>query len=220
MNVRDNDVTVTFTVHVPAGVRFVGRTVNGEITADGAVAAGLRCRPSTATSTFCDLVVRRRARPSTDRSTVRSAAPTGPSARLQIGQRQLTLDLPADASADLQATTVNGSISTDFPITVDRRVNLRQLRGHDRRRRPYRMDRDRQRQCDAETHVARRDDIVAEWKESSRRGAASSPDTSPRSRSKSPANARCAARAAMPTATNISAAKSRCGKSATTRARS
>src|SRR2546426_4459850 len=31
MNVRDNDVTVDFTVRVPAGVRFVGRTVNGEV---------------------------------------------------------------------------------------------------------------------------------------------------------------------------------------------
>ena len=33
MNVRDNDVTVDFSVRVPAGVRFVGKTVNGEIVA-------------------------------------------------------------------------------------------------------------------------------------------------------------------------------------------
>src|SRR6267143_761432 len=31
MNVRDNDVTVDFTVRVPAAVRFVGKTVNGEV---------------------------------------------------------------------------------------------------------------------------------------------------------------------------------------------
>src|SRR5213595_1438133 len=31
MNVRDNDVTVDFTVRVPAVVRFVGKTVNGEV---------------------------------------------------------------------------------------------------------------------------------------------------------------------------------------------
>src|SRR5258706_9496477 len=30
MNVRNNDVTVDFTVRVPAGVRFLGKTVNGE----------------------------------------------------------------------------------------------------------------------------------------------------------------------------------------------
>src|SRR5437773_12419012 len=33
MNVRDNDVTVDFTVRVPAGVRFRGKTVNGEVVA-------------------------------------------------------------------------------------------------------------------------------------------------------------------------------------------
>src|SRR5204862_7448882 len=33
MNVRDNDVTVDFTVRVPAGVRFLGKTVNGEVEA-------------------------------------------------------------------------------------------------------------------------------------------------------------------------------------------
>src|SRR5207244_12259383 len=33
MNVRDNDVTVDFTVRVPAGVRFVGKTVNGDVAA-------------------------------------------------------------------------------------------------------------------------------------------------------------------------------------------
>jgi hypothetical protein len=35
MNVRDNDVSVDFTVRVPAGVGFIGRTVNGEIDALG-----------------------------------------------------------------------------------------------------------------------------------------------------------------------------------------
>src|SRR5205809_6334315 len=33
MSVRDNDVTVDFTVRVPAGVRFRGKTVNGEVEA-------------------------------------------------------------------------------------------------------------------------------------------------------------------------------------------
>src|SRR5881409_2022794 len=33
MNTHDNDVAVDFTVRVPAGVRFVGRTVNGAVEA-------------------------------------------------------------------------------------------------------------------------------------------------------------------------------------------
>ena len=38
MNVRDNDVNVEFHVKVPAGVRFVGRTVNGGISGSGLTA--------------------------------------------------------------------------------------------------------------------------------------------------------------------------------------
>ena len=38
MSVRDNDVNVEFRVKVPAGVRFVGRTVNGGIEASGITA--------------------------------------------------------------------------------------------------------------------------------------------------------------------------------------
>src|SRR5262249_34590897 len=33
MNTQNNDVTVRFTVRVPAGVRFIGKTVNGEVEA-------------------------------------------------------------------------------------------------------------------------------------------------------------------------------------------
>src|SRR6266536_1229595 len=71
MNVRDNDVTVDFTVRVPAGVRFVGTTVNGAI----------------------------------------------------------TLELPADLSTEVRATTVNGDIQTDFPLMVTGRLGPRSLRG-------------------------------------------------------------------------------------------
>jgi len=35
MNTEDNDVKVDFTVKVPAGVRFVGQTVNGDVEAEG-----------------------------------------------------------------------------------------------------------------------------------------------------------------------------------------
>src|SRR5256886_2960240 len=40
MNVRDNDVTVDFTVRVPAGVRVLGETVNGEGDAAGGARGG------------------------------------------------------------------------------------------------------------------------------------------------------------------------------------
>ena len=49
MYTRDNDVQVEFRVKVPAGVRFVGRTVNGSITATG-MRPTPRSRRSTAAS--------------------------------------------------------------------------------------------------------------------------------------------------------------------------
>ena len=52
MNVQNNDVSVRFVVHVPAGVRFDGRTVNGDVDAQGlngpvalATVNGCRCHP-------------------------------------------------------------------------------------------------------------------------------------------------------------------------------
>src|SRR5256885_13328297 len=33
MSTHENDVVVEFTVHVPVGVKFVGKTVNGEVEA-------------------------------------------------------------------------------------------------------------------------------------------------------------------------------------------
>ena len=43
--------------------------------------------------------------------------------------RVITLDLPPDLSADVRATTVNGEISTDFPMTIIGRVSHRHVAG-------------------------------------------------------------------------------------------
>ena len=41
----------------------------------------------------------------------------------------ITLELPGDASADVTATTVNGDISTDFPLTVKGKFSKRSIAG-------------------------------------------------------------------------------------------
>jgi hypothetical protein len=128
MNVRDNDVTVAFTVHVPPGVRFIGRTVNGDVTADS-LAAPVSLRTVNGDASFST-------------SAYGDATTVNGSIRGTLGNTQwtallkfasvngsITLDLPADASAELSAKTVNGSISTDFPISVKGRINPRTLTG-------------------------------------------------------------------------------------------
>jgi hypothetical protein len=128
MNVRDNDVTVAFTVRVPPGVRFIGRTVNGDVSATG-LSGALSVRTVNGDASFTT-------------SSYGDASTVNGSIRGSMGSTQwnqtlkfrsvngsITLDLPPDASTDVDATTVNGSINTDFPITVSGRVNPRRLTG-------------------------------------------------------------------------------------------
>ena len=126
MNVRDNDVNVAFTVRVPAGVRFIGQTVNGDVAAEGlaapVVGATVNGEAQFSTSSYGDA--------STVNGSIRGAmGSTQWNQRLKFRtvNGSISLDLPSDASTDVQAATVNGSINTDFPITVTGRVNPRRL---------------------------------------------------------------------------------------------
>jgi hypothetical protein len=128
MNVRDNDVSVQFTVRVPAGVRFVGRTVNGDVEADG-MTGPVDLRTVNGSATFST-------------SSHGSASTVNGSIRGTLGNSgwtenlefktvngSITLALPADTNADVRASTTNGDITTDFPMTVTGRVDRRRLNG-------------------------------------------------------------------------------------------
>lgn len=128
MNVRDNDVSVTFTVRVPAGVRFVGRAVNGDVEADGMTgpvdlhtvngSANFSTASYGAASTVNGSV----------RGTLGSVDWTD-GLQLKTVNGSITLMLPADTNAEVRASTVNGDITTDFPVNVTGRVNPRRLNG-------------------------------------------------------------------------------------------
>ena len=128
MNVKDNDVNVAFTVRVPAGVRFIGHTVNGDVSAEG-LAAPVSVRTVNgdaqfSTSSYGDA--------STVNGSIRGSMGStqwSQSLKFRTVNGSISLDLPSDTSTDLQAATVNGSITTDFPITVSGRVNPRRLTG-------------------------------------------------------------------------------------------
>ena len=117
MNVGGNDVVVDFTVRVPADVRLVARTVNG-----GIGAALLRSDVEAHT-------VNGRVTLST--SGVASAESVNGSIEASLGAKKwnepldfttvngaITIELPVGAATDLSAETLNGSISSDFPIMV------------------------------------------------------------------------------------------------------
>ncbi|HEX8291467.1 MAG TPA: DUF4097 family beta strand repeat-containing protein [Pyrinomonadaceae bacterium] len=127
-HVRDNDTSVNFTVRVPAGVNFNGRTVNGEVraldlgadvdakTVNGAInvsAAGF-ARAATVNGSITA-------------SMGRADWPSGLEFKTVNGSINLTL--PASLSARVEAKTLNGEITTDFPMTVTGSFSRRRLSG-------------------------------------------------------------------------------------------
>lgn len=127
-SVRDNDVKVDFFVKIPAGVRFHGHNVNGDVTA-----LGMRSDLDLAT-------VNGRVRGSTTGTAAASTVNGG--IEVEMGQvswngmrnfstvnGSIELTLPSSTSTEVRATTVNGSISSDFPLTVEGKFMGRQING-------------------------------------------------------------------------------------------
>ena len=128
MNTRDNDVKVEFSVRVPEGVRFVGRTVNGGVEAEGLTAdAEVYSVNGTVTVTSSGL-----ARAETVNGSITAAMGradwSGP-LELKTVNGTITVELPASTSARVEASTVNGGIDTDFPLTVTGRFGPRHVSG-------------------------------------------------------------------------------------------
>jgi len=127
-HVENNDVVVTFTVRVPPGVRFAGRTVNGDVDADG-LSAPIDVSTVNGSVTFST-------------SSYAEADTVNGSIKGRIGSTDwvnaidfktvngsITIDLPANLSTDVRARSVNGDIATDFPMTVTGKVDPRRLDG-------------------------------------------------------------------------------------------
>jgi hypothetical protein len=93
---ESRDARVDFVVRVPAGVRFVGSTVTGDIDV-----RGLRSDVQAATVS--------------GRLNIET---TGLVSTATTVNGDVVLQLPMDLNAELRASTVSGTIESDFPITV------------------------------------------------------------------------------------------------------
>jgi DUF4097 and DUF4098 domain-containing protein YvlB len=128
MNTRNNDVEVDFTVRVPAGVRFVGRTVNGGIDAIGLPSDAEAYTVNGSVKVTAAGLARAEAVNGSLRAALGKADWTRPLAfRTVNGEIHVTL--PASVGADVKAETVNGEISTDFPLTVQGKIGRHKLNG-------------------------------------------------------------------------------------------
>jgi DUF4097 and DUF4098 domain-containing protein YvlB len=125
---RNNDTTVRFTVQVPVGVTFIARTVNGSIEGDGlnGDAEGHTVNGSvrlSTTGTASGNTVNGSLTLAMGRTDWRDEA------KFSTVNGSITLRLPAFLSANLHATTLNGDIESDFPITTTGTVNRRRIDG-------------------------------------------------------------------------------------------
>ena len=128
MNVSNNDVKVEFTVRIPAGVHFIGRTVNGEVEAaslDGGVEAHTvngKIRISTtgwaAGNTVNGSIVARL-------GNVAASKPL----EFHTVNGAVEVEMPETINATIHASTVNGHISTDFPLMIRGKFSGREISG-------------------------------------------------------------------------------------------
>lgn len=125
---EDNDVSVAFTVQVPEGVRFVASTVNGEIEAGG-IGADVK-----ATTVNGDVKVSTSglARATTVNGSIQASmgrADWSGTTHFNTVNGSITVKLPDNASTDVSASTVNGSMNTDFPLTVQGKFSMKNMKG-------------------------------------------------------------------------------------------
>jgi hypothetical protein len=128
METRNNDVSVEFTVYVPEGVHFAGRTVNGEIEAVSLP----RDADLNTVNGGIKLTTRGFATANTVNGSITATigrADWDGALRFKTVNGGIRLNLPDAIAAEFDAQTVNGSISTDFPVQVQGRFGPRQLRG-------------------------------------------------------------------------------------------
>lgn len=127
-NYRDTDVEVDFEVKVPAGVDFVGVTVNGDVyardlPADAEVSTVNGDVEATAAGIVRGTTV--------NGSVTATMGKTGWTGTLHFSTVNggITVTFPADFDAEIDASTVNGSIDSDFPITVQGKMRRNTFHG-------------------------------------------------------------------------------------------
>jgi len=127
-NVRHNDVSVDFRVRVPAGVEFIGRTVNGEISARS---LGGNVDSHTVNGSI-DISTTGYARAKTVNGEITAKmgrADWTDAIEFKTVNGGIDLDLPASLSTRIEADTLNGDISSDFPLSVLGRISRKHMRG-------------------------------------------------------------------------------------------
>ena len=128
MNVNDNDVSVRFTMKVPRGVLLDARTVNGDIRATGLTADAELNTVNGGIDVTTSGIVQAETVNGRINARIGRADWTG-TLEFKTVNGGISLTAPGDLSAELDASAVNGGIDSDFPVTVNGRIDRMHLRG-------------------------------------------------------------------------------------------
>lgn len=123
---HDNDVQVTFRIRIPEGVRFAGRTVNGDVEARD-LTADVRVRTVNGSVV---LSTSGRAEAHTVNGSIDAAfGRLSEDVEFKTVNGRIVLDVPDDADADVDLRWLNGGIESDLPLTLRGRMSKRRARG-------------------------------------------------------------------------------------------
>lgn len=127
-HVGKNDVSVDFRVRLPRGVRLAAHVVNGSIEGHGLA--------SEVTANTVNGAIRLSTSATAEATTVNGAIETALGSLDGKGALAFTtvngsivLRVGRGAGAEIEASTVNGGISTDFPLTVSGGIGPRSIHG-------------------------------------------------------------------------------------------
>lgn len=116
-NVQNNDVSVDFTVKVPAGVRFYGRTINGGVEAERIGADVDVSTVNGSVNVSATGIARASTVNGSIKATMGNASWIG-ELKFSTVNGSITLDFPSGLSADMRAETLNGEVTSDFPMNA------------------------------------------------------------------------------------------------------
>jgi hypothetical protein len=128
MNVDKNDVQVSFHVLLPEGVTFHGRTVNGDVQAMGLDSDVLL----TTVNGGVVLSTTGRAEATTVNGSIEAAfgeSDFGGGLTFSTVNGSITLDVPDNIDANLDASWLNGELDSDLPFTLQGRMAKGHARG-------------------------------------------------------------------------------------------
>ena len=118
MSVQDNDVEVSFTVVLPAGVVFTGNTINGSVTADELLSnAFLTTVNGDVRVSTTQLALATTVNGSVD--AVIGLVTFDRDLAFSSVNGTVTVEVPAGTNATVRLRTANGSISTEFSEVVE-----------------------------------------------------------------------------------------------------